>query len=177
MQDFAAPPRYNLLTRVLHWLLALLLVACFVLGLWLSSLGLFDSRQVAVALWHKSLGVLTGLLMLVRLLASWRKPALQPLGSRLEQRLARWLQFSLYGLTLIAVVAGYLLATGSGRELDWLGLVQLPALVGLEQSTLEQLRNLHGLVVWLLAALVGLHVAAVIKHQWLDRQPILRRML
>lgn len=177
MQDSTAPLRYDLMTRVLHWLLALLLVASFALGLWLASLGLFDSRQALVGMWHKSLGLLAGLLMLLRLLASWRKTAPKPLGTVLEQRLARWLQRSLYGLTLIAVVAGYLLATGSGRALDWLGLVQLPALISLEPNSLEQLRNLHGLVVWLLAILVGLHVAAVIKHQWLDRLPILRRML
>ncbi len=170
-------PRHDLTTRLLHWLLAVLLVAVFALGVWLAGMGLFDSRQAGVGLWHKSLGLLTGVLMLLRLCLSVRRRALPPPGSRLEQGLARLVQASLYGLVLLAAVSGYLLATGSGRALEWFGRVQLPSLISLEPGVLEQLRNVHGVSVWLLAALVGLHVAAVIKHQWLDRLPLLRRML
>ena len=65
MQDHSPQPRYDLATRLLHWLIALLLVAVFALGLWLASLGLFDSRQASLGMWHKSLGALIAVLMLL----------------------------------------------------------------------------------------------------------------
>lgn len=170
-------PRHPLPARILHWLIALLLAMAFALGLWLTSLGLFDSRQASVGMWHKSLGVLTGLLMLLRLLWFWRRPALPGAGSRLERQLARLVQVLLYVLVLIAAGSGYLLATGSGRALEWFGVLHVPALLSLGSGMLDLVREVHGVSVWILAGLVGLHVLAVIKHQLLDREPVLKRML
>lgn len=177
MQDKLLQLRYDLVTRWLHWLVALLLVLVFGLGLWLASLGLFDSRQAGVAMWHKSLGALTGVLMLVRMLWRWRQPALPGMGNRLEQLLARVVQGVLYVLVLLAVCSGYLLATGSGRPLEWFGWLAIPSLFALGQGALEQVNAVHVTSVWLLAAAVGLHVLAVIKHQFFDRKALLQRML
>lgn len=177
MHNTLLHPRYDLFTRLLHWLLAVLLVVVFGLGLWLDGLGLFDSRQALASLWHTSLGVLAGLLMLLRLFWRWRQPAAPAIGSRLEQHLARLVQGGLYGLVLLAVCSGYLLATGSGRVLEWFGVVSVPALLSLDAAALANIRDLHGISVWLLAALSGLHLLAVLKHQLLDRQPLWKRML
>lgn len=170
--------RYPPVVRALHWLLALLLVAVFALGLWLGSLGLFDARQATAGLWHKSLGLLAALLMLARGLHwRWHRPALPPLGKPWEQRLATLVRGLLYAGVLLAALSGYLLATGSGRPLDWFGVLGLPPLVRLDSAMLAQVKSLHGFVVWTLAVLVGLHLLGAVKHQWLDRQPILKRML
>lgn len=173
----ANPHRYDLLTRLLHWLLAVLLVAVFGLGLWLAGLGLFDGRQAAVGLWHKSLGGLAGVLMLLRLVWRWRQPALPTVGSLAEQSLARFVQALLYMLVLLAAVSGYLLATGSGRALEWFGVLPVPVLWLLDSAALEQVKNLHVASVWALAGLTLLHLLAVLKHQLLDRHAVLRRML
>lgn len=177
MQDQAPQLRHDFFTRLLHWLIALLLVAVFALGLWLASLGLFDSRQASVGMWHKSLGALTGGLMLLRLLWSLRRPRLPAIGSRLEQLLARLVQGGLYALVFLAAGSGYLLATGSGRALEWFGVLQVPALFTLESGTLDLVRQVHEVAAWLLVALTVLHVLAVFKHQLLGREPLLRRML
>lgn len=176
MQDLAPQPRHDFFTRLLHWLIAVLLVAVFALGLWLASLGLFDSRQAGVGLWHKSLGVLVGVLMLLRLFWRWRQPALPAIGSWLEQRLARLVQGGLYVLVVLAACSGYLLATGSGRALEWFGVLHVPALFALGSGTLDLVRQVHEAAAWLLVALTVLHVLAVFKHQLLDRDPLLQRM-
>ena len=177
MQNPAPQSRHDFLTRLLHWLIAVLLVAVFALGLWLADLGLFDSRQAGVGLWHKSLGALVGVLMLLRLLWRWRQPALPAIGSRLEQRLARLVQGGLYVLVVLAACSGYLLATGSGRALEWFGVLHVPSLFSLGSGMLDQVKQVHEAAAWLLVALTVLHVLAVCKHQLLDGDPVLRRML
>lgn len=177
MHNPAAHPRYDVVTRLLHWLIAVLLVAVFALGLWLSGLGLFDSRQASVGLWHKSLGLLVVVLMLLRLLWRWRRPALVAVGSRLEQGGARLVQGLMYVLVCVAGGSGYLLATGSGRVLEWFGVLAIPSFVALGQGALERVHEVHITSVWLLAGLTGLHVLAVFKHQWVQRDSVLRRML
>lgn len=171
------PPGYDALTRLLHWLVALLLIIAFGLGWWLSGLGLFDSRQTEVSMWHKSLGLLVVTLTVLRMAWRWRQQPLPGVGSKLEQALARVVRAGLYVLVLLAAISGYLLATGSGRELDWFGVLLIPPLVELEQATLGRINDVHAVSVWLLAAVVAVHVLAVIKHQLFDRQAVLRRML
>ena len=177
MQNPAPQPRHDFLTRLLHWLIALLLGVTFGLGLWLASLGLFDSRQAGVGLWHKSLGALVAVLMLLRLLWRWRLSALPAIGSRLEQRLAQLVQGLMYVLVFVAGSSGYLLATGSGRALEWFGLLHVPSLFALGSGMLDQVKQVHEAAAWLLVALTVLHVLAVFKHQLLDGDPVLRRML
>lgn len=169
--------RYALSVRLMHWLLAILLVSAFGLGVWLDSLSMFDSQQALAGLWHKSLGLLVGILMIVRWLVWLSQPPLPPVGSLLEQRLAKRVQALLYLLVVAAAVSGYLLATGSGRPLEWFGLVQIPAVVVLDSSALESIREVHGVTVWALAGLTGLHVLAVLKHQIAGRVVVLKRML
>ena len=176
MHNPAAHPRYDVVTRLLHWLIAVLLVAVVALGLWLSGLGLFDSRQASVGLWHKSLGLLVVVLMLLRLLWRWRRPALVAVGSRLEQGGARLVQGLMYVLVFVAGVSGYLLATGSGRALEWFGVLHVPSLFALGSGMLDQVKQVHEAAAWLLVALTVLHVLAVFKHQLLDRDPLLQRM-
>lgn len=170
-------PRYGAATRLLHWLLAALLLVLLGLGWWQSGMSLFDSRLASVSVWHKSLGVLAGLLTVVRLLWRWREPALPAVGSLHEQRLARVVRVGLYGLVLLAATSGYVLATGSGRSLELLGGLSLPAQGAMDAALLEQVKAVHQFSVWVLAALVGLHVLAVIKHQYDGRGAVLRRML
>lgn len=172
--------RYALSVRLMHWLLAILLVSAFGLGVWLDSLSMFDSQQALAGFWHKSLGLLVGILMIVRWLVWLRQPPLPPLppvGSLLEQRLAKRVQALLYLLVVVAAVSGYLLATGSGRPLNWFGLVQIPAVVVLDSGALESIREVHGVTVWALAGLTGLHVLAVLKHQIAGPVAVLKRML
>lgn len=177
MQDLSPQSRYDFFTRLLHWLIAVLLAVVFALGLWLAGLGLFDSRLAGVGLWHRSLGTLVGVLMLLRLLWRWRQSALPAIGSPLEQRLAQLVQGGLYMLVVLAACSGYLLATGSGRALEWFGVLHVPPLLSLGSGTLDVVRQVHEAAAWLLVALTSLHVLAVFKHQLLDREPVLRRML
>lgn len=177
MQDQIPQFRYDFFTRLLHWLIAVLLVAVFALGLWLASLGMFDGRQASVGMWHKSLGALTGMLMLLRLFWSWRRLRVPAVGSWLEQLLARLVQAGLYALVFLAASSGYLLATGSGRALEWFGVLQVPALFVLGSGTLDLVRQVHEIAAWLLVALIALHVLAVLKHHLLGRNPVLKRML
>lgn len=169
--------RYGAVFRLLHWLVAGLLLVLLGLGWWQSGMSLFDRRLASVSMWHKSLGVLVFLLTVLRLLWCCRQQTLPAIGSKLERQLARVVRAGLYGLVLLAAVSGYVLATGSGRTLELFGLVSLPAVWVWDAAMLDQIRTVHMLSVWTLAALIGLHVLAVIKHQFDGGEPVLRRML
>ncbi|MBN8799353.1 MAG: cytochrome b/b6 domain-containing protein [Stenotrophomonas nitritireducens] len=65
----------------------------------------------------------------------------------------------------------------TGSPLPWFGLFQLPALAARDPDLRQVLDTAHVWLFWTLAALVALHLAAVLHHQLLRRDGLLRRML
>ena len=60
---------------------------------------------------------------------------------------------------------------------SWFGWFQLPDLVAPDQHLYERLRDLHHLLFKVLVAVAVLHVAGALKHHFIDRNDVLRRML
>lgn len=170
--------RYGLVSMLLHWGVALLLLILVWLGLRVTSLGIFDPGLEPAINLHQSLGLLLVVLMLLRL--AWRSKSVAPAplgGNQLQRYVLRKVRLLMYLLVFVAGISGYLLATGASREFAWFGLMQMPVFSKLGMAEIAQLKNLHGLAVWSLCALVVLHVAAALKVQFIDRQAMLQRML
>lgn len=170
--------RYGVLTVVLHWLVAVLIAVLVGLGLWMTRLGVFDPWYQTVPMLHTSLGALVAVLMLVRLL--WRARASTPVApvarSAKEALLGKLVHGVLYGNVLVVIASGYLAATGAGRAIEWFNLVSVPVLIDVSAAQVEWLKTVHAWSVWFLVGLIALHVAAVLKHQLIDKDPMLQRM-
>lgn len=170
---------YGLVAVLLHWLVALAVFGLFGLGLWMTGLGYYDPWYRSGPALHKSIGVLLFLLMLARL--GWRvySPPPPPLPEHglLERAAAMTVQLWLYLLLFALMLSGYLISTADGRPVEVFGLFSVPATL----TAIPQQEDLAGAVHWYLAlflmALVAVHVAAALKHHFIDRDRTLRRIL
>ncbi len=167
---------YGLVSRALHWLLAALLIAVLVVGLMVEDMAKGPAR-VATMNWHQSLGFLVLMLVAVRLLWRLINPVPQPAGTALAGRLATLMHWALYALMIAQPLSGWLLIQAEGHELALFGRVPVPALVAESESLEETLEGLHGSI-WVVLAIAALgHVAAALKHHFVDRDRTLVRML
>ena len=170
--------RYGSVAQVLHWLIAALVVVMFGLGWYMAGLPLgqhkFDMYQL-----HKSVGITILALAAVRLL--WRLfnpapplPASMPSWERTAARVSHAL---LYLMLFAQPLIGFLQSNAANFPVVWWGVVRLPPLIGTDEPLAETLLEGH---VWnsrLLLALVLIHAAAALRHHFLLRDDVLRRML
>ena len=167
---------YGLLTRVTHWVMAVGIIAMFVLGLWMVTLTYYSPYYNAAPHIHRSVGIL--LLILVVLRFVWRLVNPRPDDSELapwERTASRVVHWGFYPLLLALMVSGYLISTADGRPIevfDWFSVPSLLQMKGLEDSA----GKVHEILSYLTIAVVALHAAASLKHHFIDRNRILVRM-
>jgi cytochrome b561 len=171
--------RYTPIAIALHWLIALLIIATFFLGLTMVDMPGITPTKLKYFNWHKWMGVTVLALVVIRLL--WRlthsAPPL-PLTIPKWQRLAA--EFGHYGLYvfMFAVpLSGYFYSLAAGFKVVYLGVLPLPVLIDPNPELKPILKTLHYILNMGLAALVSVHALAALKHHFIDRDDILKRML
>jgi cytochrome b561 len=85
--------------------------------------------------------------------------------------------WGLYALLFALPLTGWLMSSAANRPASWFGLVQLPDFIAPDPGLKEAFEEAHELLVNILFVLAGLHVAAALKHQFVDRDGLLFRML
>jgi cytochrome b561 len=172
----AASLRYSPVAIGFHWLLALALFVAFPLGLYMSELP-FSPEKLQLYSWHKWLGISILALAVLRVL--WRlahtPPALPELA-RWEKRASAVAHGLLYALIVAAPLSGWLMSSAKGFQTVWFGVLPLPDLVGKDAALGEWLEEAHEILNFVMAGLVLLHVAAALKHHFVERHPFLQRM-
>lgn len=176
------PGRYTSVAIVLHWCLALVLIAQIGLGFAMDRAGLPDTLAFTVFQIHRALGVLILLLVMMRI--GWRfthrPPAFPVVGNAFAMRLAHGVHGLLYGLQVLAPLSGWALASASTLEipLSFFGWFDWPLLPIAPTDNHEALfRSLHHIIVWSFAGLIVLHSAAAVYHALVRHDGVLRRML
>ena len=174
------PPRsdWHPLTKLLHWLIALLIVSMAVIGLSMGSMA-NGPDKIAIYALHKSLGITLLALVLVRI--GWRlrsgSPAPLPGIPRLQHLLAQLIHGLLYLLLLALPLSGWVMNSASGFPLQWFGLFNLPALAGRDEALHALATSTHEWLFWGLAVLVLAHAGAAIFHHLFQGDATLVRML
>jgi cytochrome b561 len=171
--------RYTIPAIVLHWLIALLIVATFTLGLVMTDIPGITPTKLKYFNWHKWAGVTVLLLATLRLL--WRllrhPPAYADEMPAWQRGAAHGLHWLLYILMFAVPLSGYFYSLASGYPIVWFGVLELPVLMGPDPALKGVLKDVHYWLNMLLAGLVGLHVAAAFKHLLVDRDGVMGRML
>lgn len=173
----ASTAGYGAVAKALHWLIAAILVGQFALG-WLMPhvrRGMQPGQAMQV---HVSIGILVLALIVVRLL--WRLTHAVPP----EPELPRWQQAAsatvhwlLYLVVFVTTFSGWFFVSARGWPLAFFGLFPLPSLVGEGSASGHAIGEIHENVVWVLLALVALHVAAALVHAFVYRDRVMQRML
>jgi cytochrome b561 len=174
--DSSRAQRYGPVAIALHWLLAMGILGTLAVGLWMTELP-FSVQRLKLYNWHKWAGVTILLLSALRLL--WRlarrppPPAPMPAWQRRASALAHG---ALYALFFAVPLAGWAYSSASGFPVVLYGVLPLPDFVPVDRALADTLKLAHQWLAYALAAVVALHIAAVAKHQFIDRDGLFWRM-
>lgn len=169
---------YSVNAKRLHWLIALLIVAQFLVTLLMPDIKEGMTMEPVITL-HFTLGLLVLLLMAVRLVVRLRNPveAATTPGKPLERVLAVGVHRLFYAILLTSPFLGWIAASAHGLPVALFGIVELPALAADHAEWGHQAGDVHGLVMWTLLGLIALHAGAALFHHLVRRDDTLRRML
>ncbi|MCU0935604.1 MAG: cytochrome b [Gammaproteobacteria bacterium] len=176
--------RYTLVQRLLHWIIALLVLGLLAVGMiffFLDFEGTKNTfgREVTDALYtyHKSFGILVLALMILRValrVVLGAPPYARPLPA--FQRVASHAVHGLLYLTLLAMpVVGWLATAAGGYPVqffDW----TLPGLLAKDKALAETLFWLHGTLGWVIIGLLAVHIGAALMHWLVKRDGVMGRM-
>lgn len=169
-------PRYTLVARILHWTMAVLILINLALGIGHDAL----PEGWPVMPVHKSIGLTVLALAVLRI--AWRlthpAPPLPGGMPRWERLAAGATHFLFYTFMLLMPLSGWIMTSAGSRPLAWFFLFDVPkfpvsrgdAIVGLSGGG-------HGIMGLLWLALILLHVGAALRHHFILKDGVLRRML
>lgn len=173
--------RWGAVTQTFHWLTLVL-----ILGMLLSGFAFADwvsdtATRVEILQWHKSFGILILALTVLRLM--WRSvnPA-PPLPNNLkpyERFLAKFTHIALYVLLIAMPIIGWLIISTSTRNIPTMifGLFTLPRIASPDKEMHEFYEEAHEFVAFVIIAIVAVHTLAALKHHFVLKDNVLRRML
>ena len=169
---------YTAVAKLLHWGMAALIAGLLALGFVMTDMPL-SPEKLQFYSWHKWAGVTVFMLVWLRL--AWRvvnpPPAYPSTMPLLVQRIAHLGHAALYGLMIVIPLSGWLLSSAKGVQTVWFGVLPLPDLLDKDKELGHLLHEVHESLNFLLLILLAGHVAAALKHHWLDKDDILKRML
>ena len=171
--------RYSNVNVAFHWVTAALVLFQIWLGLSFADMTQGPERA-SLFTWHRTIGAVILLVVLARLTYRLTNPP-PPYPPELPrwERLAGTWNHRLFYLLLIALPIGGLLAVSGlapGSTITLLGGVAIPKIPGISKEMGELAGNVHSAAAWLLMALIVLHAAAALKHQFFDRNRAAGRM-
>jgi cytochrome b561 len=165
------------LSKGLHWLIVLLIINQWVIAERADDLTGF--QKFTTLNWHKWFGMTIFMLAIVRL--GWRLanpvPDLTAETRPWERVLAKMSHFLLYALIFAMPLTGWLMSSARAFGVSWFNLFQFPDLVGKDEHLYHLMHDTHHLLFKVLVAVALLHAAGALKHHFIDRNNVLRRML
>lgn len=170
--------RWGSVTQLLHWLIVALIITQVTLATLAEDLPL-GMKKLAMYARHKSFGITILGLVVLRLLWRWTNPTpeLPTTLKPYERVLAQVTHAALYLLLFAMPLTGWMMSSARGFPVSWFGLAQLPDLVPRNRGLYETLKSTHDNLALVLYGVVGLHVLAALKHHFVMRDDVLRRML
>jgi cytochrome b561 len=180
-----SPLRYDGVAIALHWLTALAILGLICMGLIMTDLPRGSALQFTLFQLHKSVGVTVLGLTLLRLLwrLAHRPPPLPEEMPAWEKLAAHAGHIGLYLLLFGMPLSGWALVSASPLNIPTVlyGVIPWPHLPILstlanKKPVAEVFEGLHSAAAWILIALVLVHAGAALRHHFLLKDDVLRRM-
>ena len=170
--------RHPLVTRVLHWATAVILVVSVSAILYRETTEHTTVRQVLMEL-HRQLGLLVLLVLVARVAVRSVKGLVShaPGLSAAVRRAATLAHWSMYGVLAGLILLGWAQCNAHAIHLRLFGVIRLPDLVAADSELADTLSDYHIWAAWVLLALVVPHVLAALWHHYIRRDGVLTAML
>ncbi|KQT45633.1 cytochrome B [Methylobacterium sp. Leaf456] len=169
------PTRFNLPARLLHWSMAVLILAMLFIGV--AMVASLADYGTLVAL-HRSLGLAILLLAILRLANRWRRPP-PPLPVDLppwQRRAAQASHVALYGLMLAMPLVGWAMLSAARIPVAVIGPLVLPPILPQDPMLYAGLRELHTVLAYGLFGLILAHLGAALLHGLIRQDGVLSSM-
>ncbi|MBN3815612.1 cytochrome b [Paraburkholderia sp. Se-20369] len=168
---------FSLPARVLHWVMAGMIVAMLFIGVGMVS-SVSERHAVLVAV-HKPLGVAVLVLVCLRVVVRlWSRPPALPEGLPGWQKVAaHGSHLAMYALMIAMPVIGWAMLSAGGYPVTLGGGVQLPAIVAADLVAFAWLRVAHRVLAYLFFATFLAHFAAALYHGLIRRDGVVRAMV
>ena len=171
--------KYSGWMMAVHWLMAIGILTAFGVGLYMVDIAGITPFKLRLYNWHKWAGVTLWVLVAVRLvvkLLSKAPPYPQHWGHR-QVRLVKLGHAALYALMFAVPTFGYLFSLAAGFPVVWFGVIELPVLIEKDAGLKDLFKTLHNASGKALLLVVMGHVGMALKHQFVNRENILGRMV
>ena len=193
-----ASTKYTKTAIILHWLIGFGIIFMFFLGWYMGDLpkeapksSSYDLFDLGLYTWqlseeasprtfyfnlHKSLGI--SILALIIFRVFWRlthpAPSLIKTMKVWEKKLASATHHALYLIMVLVPVSGVAMAVYSKYGIKWFG---IPLAEGLGDDAMRDIfKESHEIIGIILLLLLGLHILAVLKHTFVNKDGTLKRM-
>ncbi len=170
---------YGAIAKIVHWLVAVVVLGLFALGLWMVDLTYYDEWYRLAPHYHKSVGILLAIVMLFRLV--WRicnvRPKTPVEHTLFEKKAAHCVHVMLYIIIFLMIVTGYLISTADNRGIEVFNWFEVMSLGSFLDNQEDIAGNIHRWLAYGLIGLVSVHSIAALKHHFIDKDNTLKRML
>lgn len=173
--------KYPLPMRIMHWTMSIIVICLLAVGIYMAGLPSDAPGKYDLYFWHKSFGLLILGLFFVRVLirSSSHVPAPQPGLAPWEVKASLLVHKILYALLFIVPFCGFILSMTylKSTGISFFGLFTIPPFLPKNAEIAELFGELHEYFAYTLIAVLSIHVAAVLKHKFYDKNDVLKRML
>jgi cytochrome b561 len=170
--------KYGAIAKCFHWVMALAILMMLAVGFIMTDLPMSPDKFRVYGI-HKSIGALILIAAFLRLF--WRfinivpeLPADIPTWQKLG---AHGSHVALYILMFVMPLSGWLMSSAAGFQVSVFGWFLLPNLIAPSPGLRKIFGIAHEVLAFAIIGLVSLHILAALKHHFIDKDTILRRML
>jgi len=170
-------PKYHLSIRILHWLMAAIIISLLAVGLIMEDLPRSDPLRATLFSLHKSFGITILFLAIIRLGLRLRLgiPPLPDIIPAIERVMAELGHKTLYCFMFALPLSGYLMTNSFGFPVKWFG-IELPRLIDADKARGHLLVDFHQYAAYILIGVISVHALAVLWHFLKQRLNLLSRM-
>lgn len=167
---------FGLVAILFHWIMAILIIGLLIMGIYMVELPI-SLQKLKLYGWHKEYGLLALALVIVRL--CWRIINISPELSlpRYEIIAARLVHWAFYGFMFAMPITGWLITSAAGLPASFFGLFTLPNLIAPDEEQRQFYELVHEWLGYGLIVTILLHASAALKHHFINRDNVLRRMI
>jgi cytochrome b561 len=171
----AAPPKFTLLSRLLHWSMAVMVISQFFLGVTMVAALVYYPLLLAI---HRVIGIVILVFAVVRLVNRLRHhpPPFLTTMSPMERKVASWSERLLYTLLIVQPLVGWAMLSAADSPVTLVGPVHLFGIAPHGLALYAVLRTAHTVLAYLLFATFTAHICAVLFHTVGLRDGLLKRM-
>ena len=170
--------RYGTIAIFLHWVMAFIIIFMLALGLYMVRLPV-SPQKIKLFGWHKEFGML--ILMLACFRIGWRLastiPTLPKEIPSWQKIAARTVHWAMYVFMFAMPITGWLTTSAADFPVSFFGLFTIPTLIAPDAHLRELFGEIHEWIAYGLIATICIHIAAAIKHHFINKDNVLIGML